>query len=320
LDQQRIFGIVQSYIRREVQSEYAAIYRLEKGELVPVPVDQVETRSRRRSLSEVLDVAIHSAQAGAVITDAKEGYRWIERAPMSPGLFLFRFRSVGDSEFVCVCLAPEKPKTLDAFDSRMALLRAQLEVSGKNIEKYLGVQHLVFVDDATGLYNTRYLYNILEREAAAHQATGRSFAILFMDGDRFKGINDTYGHLAGTKLLYELGAQLKSFVRGRDTVFRYGGDEFVAVLSNCDLQTAKQVAERIRAKVEKYVFLKDEQKNIHITVSIGVALFPDHAGTIKEVIEAADHAMYAAKRHTRNSVFIAEIPSSDPEKIQTRSE
>jgi len=224
-------------------------------------------------------------------------------------LFVFRFRCVGEIEYFCVCLSPERPTSLEAFESRLRLLRAQLEVTGKNIEQYMGVQHLVYVDDVTGLYNTRYLYNILDREITQARLNGRSFAILFMDGDRFKGINDTYGHLAGTRLLNELGNHLKKYVREKDTVFRYGGDEFVAVLSNCDLPTAKRVAERIRKSVEQHTFLESDQKKLKITVSIGVALFPDHADSVKAVIEAADHAMYSAKRTTRNSVFIAPFPS-----------
>src|SRR6185312_5490368 len=117
---------------------------------------------------------------------------------------------------------------------RLRMIRAQIEVTGKNIEQYLGVQHLAYVDDATGLYNTRYLNYILDREIAQAAATSRAFAVLFIDADKFKGVNDTHGHLVGTKLLNELGVQLKRLVRGSDTVFRYGGDEFVAVLSPCD--------------------------------------------------------------------------------------
>jgi hypothetical protein len=96
-------------------------------------------------------------------------------------------------------------------------------------------------------------------------------------------------------------------VRRTDTVFRYGGDEFVAVLAPCDLATAKVVAERIRDAVEHKTFLAQEGLKLHFTVSIGVALFPDHATSKKAIIEAADHAMYSAKRATRNSVTIADI-------------
>jgi diguanylate cyclase (GGDEF)-like protein len=114
----------------------------------------------------------------------------------------------------------------------------------------------------------------------------------------------------GTGLLNELGSHLKNYVRDTDTVFRYGGDEFVAILSGCDLPTAQAVAERIRATVEQTEFLKEKAgKPIHFTVSIGVALFPDHANTKQAIIQAADQAMYSAKRTTRNCVCIAPMPS-----------
>src|SRR5262249_39103881 len=150
-------------------------------------------------------------------------------------------------------------------------------VTGKNIEQYMGVQQLVYLDDVTGLYNTRYLNYVLDREIAQSQVTEKPFAVLFLDADHFKAVNDHYGHLVGTKLLYELGNHLKKFVREKDTVFRFGGDEFVAVLSSCDLSTARAVAERIRESVEKKAFLKNENLSLHFTISIGVALFPNHA-------------------------------------------
>lgn len=306
LEQNKIFGIVQSYFSRELRSPHSAIYRLQDGNPVRVEDTPMEGRTDR-AMEEVLDIALHASNPLKRMAESTESHRFVERGQLTPGLFVFRFKCVGDADYFCVCLSPDKPQQMESFESRIRMLRAQTELTGRNIEQYLGVQHLVYVDDATGLYNTRYLSNILDREIAQAKATDKSFAILFLDGDRFKSINDNYGHLAGTKLLNELGAQLKKYVRGRDTVFRYGGDEFVAVLSPSDLVTAQAVAERIRASVEKHVFLEDEGLNIRITVSIGVALFPDHANSKKAVIDAADHAMYTAKRKTRNSVFIAPL-------------
>jgi diguanylate cyclase (GGDEF)-like protein len=240
------------------------------------------------------------------MVQAGEGQRLIERGQLTPGLYIFRFKCAGPADFFCVLLSPDKGALTEAFEGRLKMLKAQIEVTGKNIEQYKGVQHLVYVDDATGLYNTRYLNYILDREIAHSQATHKSFAVLFIDCDKFKGINDSHGHLVGTKLLHELGEELKKYVRRTDTVFRYGGDEFVAVLAPCDLATAKVVAERIRNGVEHRSFIAEEGLNLHFTVSIGVALFPDHADSKKSIIEAADHAMYDAKRTTRNSVTIAE--------------
>lgn len=173
-----------------------------------------------------------------------------------------------------------------------------------------GAQGLAFVDDATGLYNNRYLKFTLDREIRQSYLSKESFSVLFIDADRFKEVNDVYGHSIGTKLLKELGHHFKKFLREGDSVFRYGGDEFVAVLSPCDLMTGGVVAERIRESVEKKIFLINEGFSIRMTVSIGVALFPDHSKNKKELIDAADQAMYRVKKTTRNGVFIAKPMSS----------
>jgi two-component system cell cycle response regulator len=304
MDQQRIFEIVQSYLCREVKSDHAAIYCLQKNE--PLRVDDgVHAKQQDRAMNEILGIALHASNPLKHMEENHEDFRFIERGQLTPGLFILRFRCAGQVDYFCVCLSPEPLTSREALEERMRMLRAQIEMTGKNIEQYQGVQHLVYVDDATGLYNTRYLNKILDREIAIAQQSKRPFAILFIDADKFKSVNDGHGHLIGTKLLHELGHVLKKLTRDTDTVFRYGGDEFVAVLSPCDLQTAKLVAERVRVAVESRKFIESEGLNVRLTVSIGVALFPDHARTKKEIIEAADHAMYAAKKKSRNRVTIA---------------
>jgi len=306
LEPKKIFGIIQSYLSRELKCAHSAIYTIQEGS--PVEIDDVvKEGDQDRAMTEVLDIALHASNALSKMVDSNENHRFIERGQLAPGLFILRYKCAGPSDYFCVCLSPERPNKIENFEGRLRLLKAQIEVTGKNIEQYLGVQHLAYVDDATGLYNTRYLNNILDREIAQARTNKRSFAVLFIDADRFKNINDNHGHLVGTKLLNELGNHLKKFVRESDTVFRYGGDEFVAVLSPCDLTTAKTVAERIRQSVEQQAFLSDEGLNVHFTVSTGVALFPDHATSKKAIIDAADHAMYCAKRTTRNSVSIATV-------------
>lgn len=309
LEEERIFKIIQSYISRELHSGHSAIFKL--GEAGPTKLEVTEDEGRKdRAMEEILNIALYAANPLPKMQEASELYRFIDRGQLTPGIFIFRFRCVDSIDYFCVCLSPEKPAALEDFASRLRMLRAQIEVTGKNIEQYRAVQQLVHVDDATGLYNTRYLNYILDREISQFETTKKSFAILFMDADKFKGINDQHGHLVGTKLLNELGSHLKKYVRDSDTVFRYGGDEFVAVLSNCDLPTAQIVAERIRHSVANSQFLSHEGLNIKFTVSIGVALFPDHADSKKDVIDAADQAMYSAKRTTRNSVFIAPMMNS----------
>ena len=308
LEQKKILEIVRSYISRELKAGYSSIYSLVEGE--PVRIEGlISSENQDKTLEEILDIALRSANPLAAMVQSTDFFRFIERGSLVPGVFIFRFRCVGRVEYFCICLSPERPTAsglMEDFESRLRLLKAQIEVTGKNIEQYIGVQHLVYVDDATGLYNTRYLNYILDREIAQSNINKKSFAVLFMDADKFKSINDRHGHLIGTKLLNELGNHLKQYVRERDTVFRYGGDEFVAVLTSCDLTTAKMVAERIRGSVEQKVFLESENLNIRFTISIGVALFPKHAKIKKEIIEMADHAMFTAKRSSRNSVFISD--------------
>lgn len=305
LEQGKIFDIVRSYFSRELRSTVSAVYAIH--EKTSIRLENGPAGTNDRAMDEIVDIAIAAANPLPKMVEADELYRFIERGTLTPGLFIFRFRCAGPQDYFCVCLSPERPQLLDAFESRLRMLRTQIELSGKNIAEYMGVQSLVYMDDATGLYNTRYLHYVLDREINLARTHHRSFAVLFMDCDRFKGVNDKHGHLVGTKLLNELGANLKKYVRDTDTVFRYGGDEFVAVLSPCDLPTAQVVAERIRQSVEQTEFLAQEGLHLRVTVSIGVALFPDHADSKKAVIDAADQAMYHAKRTTRNTVFVATI-------------
>lgn len=168
---------------------------------------------------------------------------------------------------------------------------------------------LLYLDETTGLFNVRYLNDFLEQEMDRARRTDQSFAVLFIDIDEFKSINDRYGHIAGNRILNELGEHLKNYVRERDRVFRYGGDEFVTVLSPCDLQTAEQVAERIRQSFGWHTFSPKGGVAIHCTVSIGVALFPDHASSKTDLVEAADLAMYVAKKAHKNGIEIAHLRS-----------
>ena len=163
------------------------------------------------------------------------------------------------------------------------------------------VEHLAYLDDLTHLYNTRFLEVVLERE----MQSGRPFSVLFLDLDRFKQVNDQFGHLIGSKLLVEVGRVLKACVRDQDVVARYGGDEYVAVLLGIDSGGALKVAERIRRSVEDHAFLAREGPRVRITVSIGLASYPEHTSQKAEVLDLADRAMYRGKRSTRNVVYIA---------------
>ena len=129
-------------------------------------------------------------------------------------------------------------------------------------------------------------------------------ACLLLDIDHFKRINDGYGHAAGDAVLRQLADLLKRASRVEDLVFRYGGEEFAAVLPNASVRAAAQIAERIRALVEKYRFIW-EQQSIPVTLSIGVANLSTRLKDSQALIEAADAALYEAKRSGRNRVVVA---------------
>ena len=129
--------------------------------------------------------------------------------------------------------------------------------------------------------------------------------MLFLDLDHFKNVNDTHGHLSGSRLLVEVGRVLRSCVRDEDVVVRYGGDEYVVLLVGIDSGGGLKVAERIRRALEDHRFLSREGSRVRVTASIGLASFPEHAGGQAEILDLADRAMYRGKRTTRNVVYLA---------------
>ncbi|MDO5200562.1 diguanylate cyclase [Legionella pneumophila] len=162
-------------------------------------------------------------------------------------------------------------------------------------------------DPLTGLYNRRYLEDFLFKQLHQAERTKASFAILMLDLDHFKKINDTFGHDAGDLVLKELGQILNSDIRLGDIASRYGGEEFVLLLYDIDAQAAKMKAENLRSAISN---LQVKYGAGQITASIGISVYPDDAKSPAEVIEAADKALYQAKNKGRNKVILfSEISS-----------
>ncbi|MGC9044448.1 MAG: diguanylate cyclase [Myxococcota bacterium] len=173
-----------------------------------------------------------------------------------------------------------------------------------NIQQFSEIKSLAYIDELTGLYNIRYFEEVLKREI--NKGTSNNvFSILFMDLDHFKEVNDTYGHLIGSKLLVEAGRIIKGCVRENDITVRYGGDEFCVLLLQTGQEEALRIAERIRKTIEGHRFMSRESLNIKLTICIGVAVYPHHATSLLGIIEKADNAMYAGKNSTRNVVNLA---------------
>jgi two-component system, cell cycle response regulator len=174
----------------------------------------------------------------------------------------------------------------------------------ENSSKFIAAKELAFIDELTGLYNTRFLDYFMEKEIKRASRQSYPLSFLFMDIDFFKTVNDNHGHLVGSRLLIDVGRLIRQCVRDIDIIVRYGGDEYIIILVNTPPEGAGIVAERIRATIKNNLFMKEDLK-IRITASFGIATFPLHAKTKEDIVDLADKAMYKAKVSTRDAVYIA---------------
>jgi two-component system cell cycle response regulator len=196
--------------------------------------------------------------------------------------------------------------------TRMILLREEIQRERRGIMRSTGefaVAHKRLLQEAltdtlTQLPNRRHGLDFLASEWAFSQSNALPMAFLLLDIDHFKRINDSHGHPAGDAVLRQLADLLKRTSRGEDLVFRYGGEEFAAVLPNANARAAAQIAERIRALVEKYDFPWNH-KALPVTVSIGVAPASGSEKDSQALIQAADAALYQAKNAGRNRIVVA---------------
>src|SRR5499425_1317891 len=152
--------------------------------------------------------------------------------------------------------------------------------NAKSVEK---IQELTITDDCTGLFNARHLYKTLETEVYRSARFGYQFSVIFIDLDHFKQVNDTHGHLVGSRLLAEVGNALKSHCRLIDFAIRYGGDEFVILLPQTGKDSALVVARRLRDSLRSSCFCKEEGLNLNVRASIGLATYPHDAKTPHDV-------------------------------------
>lgn len=168
------------------------------------------------------------------------------------------------------------------------------------------IHRLISHDDLTGLLSSRSFFSELRREAERAKIEKRTFCVLMMDIDHFKNVNDTYGHLTGSKTLEEIGNSIINCLRIGDAAARFGGEEFAAFLLDAEIGQAIVAAERIRHEIEIRNFSttrqSDSPETHHVTISIGVASFPDDSSDPIQLVEMADSALYRAKREGRNRV------------------
>ncbi|MEO0142122.1 MAG: sensor domain-containing diguanylate cyclase, partial [candidate division WOR-3 bacterium] len=164
-----------------------------------------------------------------------------------------------------------------------------------NARLYEQMERAIVTDDLTRLYNTRYCNKILDEFIKKEKAGKRKISLIFLDVDYFKLVDDNYGHLVGSNTLKLIGERIKQVVRKDDVVVRYGGDEYIVVLPDTGKKIAGIVAERIRKAVNNSPFTAPRNKKFFISVTLGVATYPDDARTRDQLIGKADKAMYEGK-------------------------
>ena len=161
-------------------------------------------------------------------------------------------------------------------------------------------------DPLTGLFNRRYMEESLKREVSRVTRQLHPLGIVMIDIDRFKRFNDTHGHAVGDALLQSVSQFLQSYIRGEDIACRYGGEEFILIMPNASLEAAQQRAEYLRQEAKKLQVPGAGQSYDGITLSLGIAIYPEHGHTMETVLRAADAALYRAKQEGRDRVVIAD--------------
>jgi diguanylate cyclase (GGDEF)-like protein len=170
---------------------------------------------------------------------------------------------------------------------------------------------LSVTDDLTQLYNSRYLNQVLRRETKRASRSGRPLSLLFIDLDGFKAVNDTHGHLFGSRALVEAAAVIRGSARETDVVSRFGGDEFAIVLPDTGGEGAFAVGARVRERIAAHRFLAGDGLDVRLTASVGVATLPDAAASTDELMHAADKAMYQVKASGKNGIQAASPPADN---------
>ena len=211
----------------------------------------------------------------------------------------------------------------DEFDdSDLATIRSfanQATVAIDNVLLHQEAQRLSITDGLTGLWNYRFFQMRFDQEIERASRFGRPLALLIFDLDKFKAVNDEYGHQRGDSVLIELATRVKGAIREVDTLARYGGEEFVLILPETDVEGATQAAAKICDIVRQRRFGAAGEVPIRITVSIGVAVYPDHGRTGASLVKSADSALYAAKEAGRDAYWLA-MPMVDEQDLPVVSQ
>ena len=187
----------------------------------------------------------------------------------------------------------------------LSIMSDYAAIAIENSQYMAKIRKLSITDEYTGLYNARYLHDILPallHEADRHQ---KNLAVAFMDIDNFKHVVDTYGHLSGSMVLKEIGETVTSCLSEKDILIKYGGDEYVLVMPDRDKSSAADLVEKILNAIRSSTYLLNDTQPVKVTASFGLAVYPEHALSKKDLLLLADNSMYKIKKSTKNGIGIS---------------
>jgi len=309
-----ILGVVLDAAMATTRAQAGAVLTLDEGrtELAVVVGKRLEDRGVPADLRLPVGVGVAGRVASTgepVLGRVGTGPDELQTAPGEPTtttLVAVPLTSSSGVIGVLVLLDRDGGEDFDASD--LATLRtftSQATVAVDNVLLHEEARRLSITDGLTGLWNYRYFRMAVDKEVERAARFGRPLAMLMLDLDHFKAVNDTFGHQRGDEVLAELAVRMRNQVRDVDTLARYGGEEFIAVLPETDEQGAALVAERIRAAVATTAFGAAGTQPISLTLSIGVAVFPSHGDDAAGLVRSADAALYDAKGSGRNAWRLA---------------
>jgi diguanylate cyclase (GGDEF)-like protein len=317
LEPRRVVNVIMAQIQELIPSEAWSILLVDEdtGELafeMALGEKSSDLNDTRIKLGE--GVAGWVAQTGepAIVNDVRRDKRFQGKFDL---LTRFRTRSILCAPLISrgrtIGVVEIMNRSAGRFTKKdMNLLLTLVEPAAIALENailFQKTEQLAVTDDLTKLYNSRYLNGYLEQAIERARRSGSGLAVLFLDLDGFKSINDRHGHFYGSRTLREAGNLIRAAVREEDVVSRYGGDEFVVVLPDTDLPGALVVAERIRHALKTHDFLAEFGLSASLSASFGVAIYPTHGQNPQDLMQKADQAMYSVKERGKDAVCLASV-------------